>query len=76
MPETRKPSGYFPDIDGLRALAVVAVLLFHLEVPGFAGGYVGVDIFFVISGFLISSIIRRRVQGGDFRWQRFWQIFG
>ena len=42
MPETRQPSGYFPDIDGLRALAVVAVLLFHLEVPGFAGGYVGI----------------------------------
>lgn len=45
MPVTREASGYFPDIDGLRALAVVAVLLFHLEVPGFAAGYVGVDIF-------------------------------
>ena len=72
MPVTREASGYFPDIDGLRAFAVVAVLLFHLEVPGFAGGYVGVDIFFVISGFLISSIIRRRVQGGDFRFSEFY----
>ena len=72
MPETREASGYFSDIDGLRALAVVAVLLFHLEVPGFAGGYVGVDIFFVISGFLISSIIRRRVQGGDFSFSEFY----
>ena len=72
MPETREASGYFPDIDGLRAFAVVAVLLFHLEVPGFAGGYVGVDIFFVISGFLISSIIRRRVQSRDFRFSEFY----
>tara|TARA_B100001057_G_scaffold130840_1_gene129926 strand:+ start:955 stop:2898 length:1944 start_codon:yes stop_codon:yes gene_type:complete len=72
MSETREASGYFPDIDGLRALAVVAVLLFHLEVPGFAGGYVGVDIFFVISGFLISSIIRRRVQSRDFRFSEFY----
>ena len=45
MPGTREHPSYFPDVDGLRALAVVAVVLFHLEVPGFAGGYVGVDIF-------------------------------
>lgn len=46
---------YHPEIDGLRAVAVIAVILFHFHVPGFSGGYVGVDIFFVISGFLISS---------------------
>lgn len=51
------PSGFRTDINGLRAWAVVAVILYHFGVSGFAGGFVGVDIFFVISGFLMTSII-------------------
>lgn len=46
-----------PDIDGLRALAVIAVILFHTGIPGFDGGYVGVDVFFVISGYLITQLL-------------------
>ena len=46
---------YRPDIDGLRAVAVIAVILFHARVPGFEGGYVGVDVFFVLSGYLITA---------------------
>lgn len=47
------------DIEGLRAIAVIAVLLFHFGVPGTDGGYVGVDVFFVISGFLITALLLR-----------------
>jgi len=46
---------YRRDIDGLRALAVLSVVLFHAGVAGFGGGYVGVDIFFVISGYLLTG---------------------
>src|SRR5579872_7415953 len=48
---------YRADIDGLRALAVIAVILFHSDIPGFQGGYIGVDIFFVISGYLITQLL-------------------
>jgi peptidoglycan/LPS O-acetylase OafA/YrhL len=56
---------YRPDIDGLRALAVLSVLFFHLGFSGFGGGYVGVDVFFVISGFLITRLIRAEVLHAD-----------
>lgn len=53
---TVSPS-YRPDIDGLRALAVLGVVLFHAAAPGFSGGYVGVDVFFVISGYVITRVL-------------------
>ena len=52
-------AGFRPDIEGLRAVAVLAVVLFHADVPGVGGGYVGVDVFFVISGFLITGLLWR-----------------
>jgi peptidoglycan/LPS O-acetylase OafA/YrhL len=54
-------AGFRPDIEGLRAVAVVAVVLFHAGVPGIGGGFVGVDVFFVISGFLITGMLSREV---------------
>ena len=54
-------ANYYPHIDGLRAVAVLAIILFHLDVKYFIGGYVGVDIFFVISGFLITSLLKREM---------------
>lgn len=61
------------DIEGLRAVAVVGVVLFHAEVPGMAGGFVGVDVFFVISGFLITGLLWREVQStGTVRAGRFY----
>ncbi|SAK84190.1 acetylase [Caballeronia calidae] len=54
------------DINGLRAFAVLAVVLFHFDVPGFKGGFLGVDVFFVISGYLMTDIIFRRIAKGKF----------
>ena len=57
---------YRADIDGLRALAVLPVVLYHAGVPGFGGGFVGVDIFFVISGYLICGMIEQDIRDGTF----------
>ena len=57
----RAPGRFRGDIEGLRAVAVLAVVLFHAGVPGLAGGFVGVDVFFVISGFLITGLLWREV---------------
>ncbi|WP_423142156.1 acyltransferase family protein [Parablastomonas sp. CN1-191] len=65
--------GYRPEIDGLRALAIVPVVLFHAGVPGFGGGYVGVDVFFVISGYLITGILMREAGGSGIDFGRFYE---
>jgi peptidoglycan/LPS O-acetylase OafA/YrhL len=64
---------YRADVDGLRAIAVLAVLLFHLGFSRFAGGFVGVDVFFVISGYLITGMIKGDVERGQFSMWRFLQ---
>ena len=64
---------YRADIDGLRALAVVPVLLYHIGVPGFPGGFVGVDIFFVISGYLICGMIDGDIRNGSFSLSNFYR---
>lgn len=61
-----QPKAFRHDINGLRAWAVVAVVLYHFGVPGFAGGFVGVDVFFVISGFLMTGIIISGLERGNF----------
>ena len=61
-PAADAPDGFRPDIEGLRAVAIVLVLLYHASVPGFAGGYVGVDVFFVLSGFLITGLLLREIR--------------
>lgn len=64
---------YRSDIDGLRAIAIISVLLFHLDASYLSGGFVGVDIFFVISGFLITSIIKNEVETtGNFSFKNFY----
>jgi peptidoglycan/LPS O-acetylase OafA/YrhL len=59
---TDRGSRFRPDLEGLRAVAVVLVLLFHAGVPGISGGFVGVDVFFVLSGFLITGLIVRELR--------------
>ena len=63
---------YRPDIDGLRALAVLSVILFHINPQYMPSGFLGVDIFFVISGFLITSIIYKEMAEGTFTFANFY----
>lgn len=68
------PSARYSGLDGLRAIAVVTVILFHLTPGAVQGGYLGVDIFFVISGFLITALlVRERDKTGTIRFREFWR---
>ena len=64
---------YRAEIDGLRALAVIPVILFHADIELFSGGYVGVDVFFAISGYLITSIILEDIQKKNFSISNFYE---
>ncbi len=64
---------YRAEIDGLRAVAVLPVILFHGAVAGFAGGFVGVDVFFVISGYLITTILLNDLEHGSFSILKFYE---
>jgi peptidoglycan/LPS O-acetylase OafA/YrhL len=65
--------GYRAEIDGLRAIAVVSVLFYHAEFVNLPGGFMGVDIFFVISGFLITSFVIKDLSAGTFSFSNFWE---
>ena len=70
LPKT--PITYRQDIHGLRAWAVIAVLLFHFKIPGASAGFIGVDIFFVISGFLMTAIVVKGLESNSFS---IWQFY-
>jgi len=66
-------AAYRPHLDGLRAVAVYLVVLFHAGVARFSGGYIGVDVFFVLSGFLVTQLLLRDIHGrGSIRFRRFY----
>ncbi|WP_249695532.1 acyltransferase family protein [Stappia sp. WLB 29] len=67
------PAAYRPDIDGLRAVAVLSVVVFHLNSDWLPGGFAGVDIFFVISGYLITGIVWTELAAGRFTLKTFYQ---
>lgn len=66
-------TSYRPEVDGLRAVAVIPVILFHAGFEWFSGGFVGVDVFFVVSGYLITGIIYGEIRRGDFSIVKFYE---
>ena len=76
--EAGSPPGdrsFRPDVQGLRAVAVVLVVLFHANIPGLRGGYVGVDVFYVISGFVITGVLlRERARAGSTSLLHFYRV--
>lgn len=73
MTHTTTTIGYRPDIDGLRAISIVSVVLYHFGVPHVEGGFVGVDVFFVISGYLITRLVLTDLRNGSFSFARFYE---
>ncbi|TGD71818.1 acyltransferase [Mangrovimicrobium sediminis] len=67
-----KDAGRRPDIDLLRAVAVLSVIFYHFKVPGFSGGFLGVDVFFVISGYLITQHVNQQLEAGSFSFAGFY----
>ena len=63
---------YRTDIEGLRALAVILVIAYHYQFPGITGGFVGVDVFFVISGFVITQLLMRSLAEKTFSFATFY----
>ena len=72
MKHPSPPTPFRTDINGLRAYAVIAVLLFHFQIPGLSAGFIGVDIFFVISGFLMTAIIVKGLENKNFSIWKFY----
>lgn len=73
MKSWNRPTTYMPGLDGLRASAVIAVILYHLSLPGLTGGFLGVDLFFVLSGYLITGLLLTEwSQTGRIDLKRFW----
>jgi len=68
------PDGFRLDINALRALSVVAVVGFHFQIPGFAGGFVGVDVFLVITGYLMTTKVLNELKLGRFSPWTFWMM--
>ena len=69
----RSSKNFRPDVEGLRAIAIVAVVAYHVGVPFVSGGFVGVDVFFVISGFLITGLlVKEATSTGHVDLSRFW----
>lgn len=73
MTQDSRREGYRPDIDGLRAIAILSVVFFHAGIPNFSGGFVGVDVFFVISGYLIGAHVYADVRRQRFRIRDFYR---
>ena len=72
-PPALRRSDFRPDIEGLRALAVILVVLYHMDLPAFSGGSVGIDVFFVVSGYLITGLLYRELaETGRVRLTRFY----
>ncbi len=70
---TRKTAGRVLPLDGIRAIAIIAVVLYHVHIPHFQGGFVGVNVFFVLSGYLITSLLlKEHQQTATIKLGRFW----